>query len=762
MKLKFTFSLFLLSLFLICSSLSSKAQGISTVAYTPSNPLVCNPITVTTTGSLWCANASVLGTSNTVSGSIIYVNININQPIICLPAILPFTQAHVLTGVSAGTFRVTVRTYLNGTLSDTMSTTMTIGSCCQVNTNFSLSTTAICPGDSITFTSQNTNLLNYNWKIDGTPLQGGITTGSRFNTAGTYEIRLVGNDSTCLDSTRKTIRVASWPIINFTSQVNENCPGSMDGSFTTSVSGGIGAYTYAWSTGDTTPGLSQQSGGSYIVTVSDSLGCASTDTVTITTGPAVIADFIPSKTSQICPGETINFTNVGANGTSFVWRKDGLMFSQATNAFYTFTDTGTFTISLYADDGPACADSTSMTFTVSGPTADFTSSAPVRACPDELIQLTNTSLAATTYTWLNNGQAFAITRDASISFSMQNAYDITLIATDGNCADTTSIAINVSAPAARFSASKLSPLCPGDFATFTNTSTNNISNWWSANGMQFSTNGNSVYTFNDPGMVEIKLVIKDDRCFDSTSQTFNVNALPTVLPDVQDETCEGDEDGYINLSVSGGVPPFVYDWSNGSMTRNLTNLTAGTFSVIIRDPDGCEWTDTYVINTKGGLTAGFGTTQLSNGVQFTDMSDSTATGWFWQFGDGNVSTMQSPLHNYTFNGRYVVCLTARDQFGCADTICDTLDVATSIAKDLVEELAVYPNPTNDYVYLDLADLRGKAITLRLTDPMGKVVFVEKTFAEKTYRINVSQLPQAVYLLSVESDERKLVAKILKR
>lgn len=749
-------------LFMLFGVVQVNGQSIASFTTGPTNPLICNPITVSTTVTLWCINNTLLPSSNTVVGSIIYVNVNVNAPAICLPAIGSATQTHTLTNIpSAGTYRLTVRCFTNGTQTDTSSTTIVIGSCCSVNTNFAASTTAICPGDSITFTSSNSALMNYGWKIDGSPVQAGITMGQRFQTAGTYNITLVGNDTTCIDSTQKTIQVVTYPIIGFQSPVNENCPGSMDGMVNTSVSGGIGAYAYNWSTGDTLPGISQVSGGTYTVTVTDSLGCASTDTITLTTGPAIIASFIPGKTTQICPGETINFTNSGANGSSFIWKKDGQQFSQSTNAFYTFNDTGSFTISLYAEDGPACADSFSMNFTVSGPTADFTSSALTRACPDEVIMLTNSSLAANNYTWQSGGSTFAISNDATISFSQQNSYDITLIASDGFCADTTAISVNVTAPSASFSASKMSPICPGEFAILTNTSTNNIGNWWSANGMQFSMNGNAVYTFNDPGMTDIKLVIKDDRCFDSTSMSFSVNALPTVMSDVQDETCEGDNDGSISLTVSGGVAPFVYSWSNGSTTKNLSNLTAGTFDVIVRDTDGCEWTDSYVIKTKGGVTARYSTQQTSSGIQFTDLSDTTATSWTWDFGDGNSSTSQSPLHNYAFNGKYIICLTARDRFGCTDMTCDTLDVTTSIWENQAEALAFYPNPTQEAIYLNLSSLQGKPVVIRLHDQMGREVKMESLIASADLKIDLSHLPKAVYILSVASKDRRLVAKVIK-
>ncbi len=73
-----------------------------------------------------------------------------------------------------------------------------------------------------------------------------------------------------------------------------------------------------------------------------------------------------------------------------------------------------------------------------------------------------------------------------------------------------------------------------------------------------------------------------------------------------------------------------------------------------------------------------------NGVaHFTDQTiDSSAggsaiTGWNWSFGDGSISNLQNPSHQYTANGNYLVCLTVTNQNGCTDTICNSVLVTTS-------------------------------------------------------------------------------------
>jgi PKD repeat protein len=58
---------------------------------------------------------------------------------------------------------------------------------------------------------------------------------------------------------------------------------------------------------------------------------------------------------------------------------------------------------------------------------------------------------------------------------------------------------------------------------------------------------------------------------------------------------------------------------------------------------------------------------------FSDTSTGTIESWEWDFGDGTTSDLQNPLHTYTSDGEFVVCLTIFDDWGpCEDTFCDTI------------------------------------------------------------------------------------------
>jgi len=70
---------------------------------------------------------------------------------------------------------------------------------------------------------------------------------------------------------------------------------------------------------------------------------------------------------------------------------------------------------------------------------------------------------------------------------------------------------------------------------------------------------------------------------DATASLFHVN-------------CHGEHTGRIELFPSGGLGNYVYQWNNGSNTKNIDQLAAGQYSVTIKDQNGCEAIRSFNIN----------------------------------------------------------------------------------------------------------------------------------------------------------------------
>jgi hypothetical protein len=55
-----------------------------------------------------------------------------------------------------------------------------------------------------------------------------------------------------------------------------------------------------------------------------------------------------------------------------------------------------------------------------------------------------------------------------------------------------------------------------------------------------------------------------------------------------DISCAGGNNGVINLTISGGIAPYTFQWSNGAATEDIFNLPAGIYSVAVTDDYGCR------------------------------------------------------------------------------------------------------------------------------------------------------------------------------
>lgn len=104
---------------------------------------------------------------------------------------------------------------------------------------------------------------------------------------------------------------------------------------------------------------------------------------------------------------------------------------------------------------------------------------------------------------------------------------------------------------------------------------------WVVAGNGFTNFENWIYTYQG--------VSPDDPC-SSTLLKFNETIAPSV---------NGAATGAIYLNMTGGVPPYNYDWDNDSTTSSITNLTPGDYTVTVTDDNTCTGEETFtVINLK--------------------------------------------------------------------------------------------------------------------------------------------------------------------
>ena len=102
------------------------------------------------------------------------------------------------------------------------------------------------------------------------------------------------------------------------------------------------------------------------------------------------------------------------------------------------------------------------------------------------------------------------------------------------------------------------------------------------------------------------LTITDaNGCTESYAIIVSPGQLTSLLvsANTSDIDCFGNNNGFIDMTVSGGLPPYYYYWSNGQITEDINNLNPGTYTFVVADAAGQSYTSTYTINSPLELSA---------------------------------------------------------------------------------------------------------------------------------------------------------------
>ena len=85
-----------------------------------------------------------------------------------------------------------------------------------------------------------------------------------------------------------------------------------------------------------------------------------------------------------------------------------------------------------------------------------------------------------------------------------------------------------------------------------------------------------------------------------------VNVATLIAPDIWQVNANltpelFGSDGSISLAVSGATPPYSYAWNNNLLDASITQLSSGSYQVLITDSEGCTYTNSYTIESWVGL-----------------------------------------------------------------------------------------------------------------------------------------------------------------
>lgn len=428
-------------------------------------------------------------------------------------------------------------------------------------------------------------------------------------------------------------------------QVDIVCKGASTGAIDITPSGGTAPYSYLWSNGSTTQDLNNVTAGAYSVTVKDASNCAVNLNVTITE-PALILTLNGTETDVTCNGSnngSIDLSVTGGMGPyTYAWN------TGATTEDVTALAPGNYSVSV--TDANGCIKAIGFTIAEPAPLAASPAKTDItcNGANDGTITLSvSGGTGPFTYSWADDGTIF--TKDRT-GLTPGN-YTVTV--TDANgCQDVESIAI-------------IEPLQLASTDVITNVScfggsTGSVNISVSGGVTPYSflwSNGALTEDLVNVTAGNYSVVITDaNGC--TINDSFTITQPPTALSKteaVQQITCNGAADGIINLTVTGGSAPYTFNWSNGSTSEDLSSLSAGTYSVVITDNNGCTINDSYTITDPPVLALSGSATDVTCFGADDGLIDINLTGgeapytYAWSNGASTEDVSGLSPGNYTVN-----------------------------------------------------------------------------------------------------------------
>ncbi|PKP00835.1 MAG: hypothetical protein CVU11_16915, partial [Bacteroidetes bacterium HGW-Bacteroidetes-6] len=458
--------------------------------------------------------------------------------------------------------------------------------------------------------------------------------------SGTYEVSLIVKSSdSCVNAAIMDVDITASPIASFS--YSNACFGALTNlTDNSSMVNGIAIVAWSWAFGELSTGVNNystqqnpvhqfQTIGNHLVTltVTNSQGCSNTiiDTVTISSPPAVDFDYAATCLNTPVQFTVDSVTTAIATISNWLWDFGDGITATDQNPEHTYAASGNYTVSLTVLNLTGCSNTVSHTIEVYvAPVANFDFDAPT--CSDHLVQFhnySNTPLGTTIVEW----KWYFGDGDSAIVVP-QNNPDVT-------------------------------------------------------------------HLYDSAGIFTTTLVITNSNGCESTISK-DINILPSPLADFTfTEACLNELTQFTDASLAnGGASVVSWNWNFGDPAAALDNTStlqnpthqfsaSGIFTVqlLIENSQGCTDTISHDVVVTPLPAVDFEIAQacLDTLVEFTVNTTVTTVSeiasYLWEFGDGQTSNEQNPVHMYDVDGNYTVTLTITDTAGCVNSVSHDLSLS---------------------------------------------------------------------------------------
>ncbi len=578
-----------------------------------------------------------------------------------------------------------------------------------------------------------TGPYSYQWDSSA----GNQTTPTASNlAAGTYDVTVTDANG-CDQIEAITVQSNAGDLTTSISSTDADCTAAT-GTASVTATGTATPFSYSWDNGQTTATATGLTSGTYTVEITDANGCILVETVNV--GSVGSLAITVNVADAACGATTGSASVVESGGTapfSYQW-SDGQTVANPTLA------PGTYTVDVTDVNG--CTESQQITVNSTSALLTEVSATDILCFGENNGTATVTTPGTFTYQW-SNGQ-----NTATINNLPAGSYTVTV--TQAGCSDIqtvsitqpTQVGVNVNSSESPCSVNSSSASAFG-FGGASGNYTYVWSTGQTGSSIGALTNGTYTVTATDV-----------NGCTAVGSTTINSSANAPILSGTQNDiTCNGDNDGSIDLTINGGTPPFSYSWDNGSTSEDLNNLAPGTYTAQVTDANNCLAIISIVVAEPAVLS-----------LNSNSMPSSGNDGWAsvdvigglppfnYQWSDGQTTQVASGLAP----GTYTVVVT--DANNCTTDMQVTVEsFVNTINLENLTTFELYPNPSDGHFTINVQFSVTETANLSIFSELGQQVYnYTNTQNSFTQSIDISQHAAGTYFVTVSTDKGRAIKKVL--
>lgn len=431
--------------------------------------------------------------------------------------------------------------------------------------------------------------------------------------------------------------------------------------------------------------------GTYDELLQNQFGCDSTNQLLLISVP--IETKINGADTIDCVTTSVTLTSTGsiyAANPVYIWKKGNTVVGH--NPTLNVTSGGTYTLQISSIvAGDTCTDIATAVIiqNTAQPLGVLATGGNITCASPQTVLQGSSATPGVTYHWA--GPNGFVSNQQNPTVSVQGNYTLTVTGPNGCTKTATAVVSDDKVPPTAVATANGTLHC--------NASSVLLSGAGSSTGGQFSYLWNTVDgnitadattltpTANQAGTYVLTVTNTANGCTKTASTTVvQLPAIASQITNITDIACFGEPSGTATVAASGGTGNFTYEWSNGNTTATANNLSAGNYSVVVTDGNGCTSSQSVVVAQPLSLVVNALATPQTN----FNVDDGTATanptggvGMFtYQWSNGGITQTITDLapNNYT--------VVVTDGNGCTASQTVTVSASNCIIKANIDQTNV--------------------------------------------------------------------------